>query len=61
VARKRIALSMRPADPARPQGGQGQSRPRERQEGGRTGSHRAGAVPSPQNTAMAAAFAKLKR
>ncbi len=66
VARKRIALSMRPADPARdaarPQGGQGQSaRPRERQEGGRTGSHRAGAAPSPQNTAMAAAFAKLKR
>ena len=65
VARKRIALSMRPADPARdaarPQGGQGQSRPRERQESGRAASHRAGAAPSPQNTAMAAAFAKLKR
>ncbi|MDY0328922.1 MAG: Tex family protein [Thiomonas sp.] len=65
VARKRIALSMRPADPARDaaraQAGQGATRPRVRQEAGRSDGRRAAAAPASQNTAMAAAFAKLKR
>ena len=66
VARKRIALSMRPADPARDAarapGGPGLSaRPRDRQESGRAGHSRAATAPASQNTAMAAAFAKLKR
>ena len=66
VARKRIALSMRPADAARdgpraPGGTPQPTRPRERQDGGRGASPRTGTAPAPQNTAMAAAFAKLKR
>ncbi len=66
VARKRIALSMRPADPtrdaARAAGGQGAAARTPRQEGGnRGGGHRTGAPAAPQNTAMAAAFAKLRR
>ncbi|WP_079419279.1 Tex family protein [Thiomonas intermedia] len=66
VARKRIALSMRPADPARDAplapGGSGlPARPRDRQEGGRAGHSRTATASASQNTAMAAAFAKLKR
>ncbi|MGC8508864.1 MAG: Tex family protein [Thiomonas sp.] len=69
VARKRIALSMRPADPARDgtrsQGGQAQPARPPRQDGGRSGDrgshHRAGGTHAPHSTAMADAFAKLRR
>ena len=66
VARKRIALSMRPADASRdgqrtPGGTPQPTRPRDRQDGGRGASPRTGTAPAPQSTAMAVAFAKLKR
>ena len=69
VARKRIALSMRPADPARDgprsQGSQAQPARLPRQDGGRSGDrgshHRAGGTHAPHSTAMADAFAKLRR
>ena len=69
VARKRIALSMRPADPARdgarPQAAQGLPTRTQRQDGSRGGdrgsSHRIGGSHAQHSTAMADAFAKLKR
>ncbi len=66
VARKRIALSMRPADPARdaarqPDGQGIQRRSSDRHETGRVRSHRTDAATASHSTAMADAFAKLKR
>lgn len=66
VARKRIALSMRPADPARdgtlPHGKPSRSACRQdRQDGQRGVSERPAQSCTPQNTAIAVAFAKLRR
>ncbi|MGC9185922.1 MAG: Tex family protein, partial [Thiomonas sp.] len=66
VARKRIALSMRPADPAR-DGALSHGEPsrsahrQDRPDGQRGTSQRHAQARAPQNTAIAEAFAKLRR